>query len=218
MFQTGLLRFPEKEMTIMLELFQAGGPLMWPLLLCSIVSLSVILERFWFWSHLDLDKNVQATERFLNEMLKGAARMPQEGQEGVIGRMLAAGMACSKASCAKAMEVVALDALSKMRKGMPMLDTIITIAPMLGIIGTVLGIIASFDMLGQASVDDPKAVVSGIAQALITTAAGLSISVVTVFPFNYFNSRIEHAQDMMETYASRLEIARGDSNETMSEN
>lgn len=201
----------------MLEFFQAGGPLMWPLLLCSIVSLSVILERFWFWSHLDLDRNGQAAERFLKETLQGNARIPHQEQQGVIGKMLISGMACSKASCAKAMEVVALDALSKMRKGMPMLDTIITIAPMLGIIGTVVGIIASFDMLGQAGVDDPKAVVSGIAQALITTAAGLSISVVTVFPFNYFNSRIEHAQDLMEAYASRLEIARGDGNETAPE-
>ena len=83
---------------------------------------------------------------------------------------------------------------------MPVLDTIITIAPMLGILGTVTGIIASFDMLGLAGVEEPKAVVAGIAQALITTAAGLGISIATVFPYNYFSARIEAAQEELEMY------------------
>lgn len=78
---------------------------------------------------------------------------------------------------------------------------------MLGILGTVTGIIASFDMLGLAGVEEPEAVVAGIAQALITTAAGLGISIATVFPYNYFSARIEAAQEELEMYCSRLEIA-----------
>jgi len=86
------------------------------------------------------------------------------------------------------------------------LDTMITIAPLLGIFGTVIGIILSFEMLGTAGIENPQAVTAGIAQALITTAAGLGIAILSVFPFNYFNSRIERAALDIEKYATSLEI------------
>lgn len=191
----------------MWEIFQAGGPVMWPLLLCSVTSLTVILERAWFWARLDLDRDKAIIETMLEACrTQGAAIPPQTQTWGIICKMLASGIAHASFSSTKAMEAVALDAVKSMRRGMPILDTIITIAPMLGILGTVTGIISSFDMLGQTGVEDPKAVVAGIAEALITTATGLIISVVSVFPFNYFNSRIEDAQDTFEHYGTRLEI------------
>ena len=107
------------------------------------------------------------------------------------------------------MFIIAMRSTAKMRRGMNILDTVITVAPMLGIIGTVTGIIASFESLAIAGVGDPKAVIGGIAEALITTAAGLFISVGTLFPYNYFNTRIERAQDLIEMYASHLEITLG---------
>ena len=73
-----------------------------------------------------------------------------------------------------------------MRRFMGVLDTMITVAPLLGIFGTVLGIIASFEMLGSAGIDNPQAVTAGVAQALITTATGLGIAILSVFPYNYF--------------------------------
>lgn len=188
----------------MWEYFRAGGPLMWPLLACSIIALALILERCWFWSRLRLKKDEEAAARILHEARDGKAS--SSGQEGIICAMLYAGLSVPPKECGKAMEVVALEALSHMYKGMNILDTIITASPMLGIMGTVLGIITSFDMLGELGVSEPKAVIAGIAQALITTASGLGIAVFTIFPFNYFNSRIEQAQDIFELYASRLEI------------
>jgi len=89
---------------------------------------------------------------------------------------------------------------------MVVLDTMITVAPLLGIFGTVIGIITSFQVLGATEIADPKAVTGGIAQALITTATGLGISITTVFPFNYFNSRIDDAIHVMEKYATSLEV------------
>ncbi len=89
---------------------------------------------------------------------------------------------------------------------MGVLDTIIMVAPLLGILGTVVGIISSFDMLGEMGIGDPRAVTGGIAQALISTAAGLTIAIATVFPFNYFNSRIDYAALAIEKYATSLEI------------
>lgn len=88
---------------------------------------------------------------------------------------------------------------------MTVLDTMITVAPLLGIFGTVLGIISSFKMLGAGGIANPKLVTGGIAQALITTATGLGISIITVFPYNYFKSKIENAIHVMEKYATSLE-------------
>lgn len=192
----------------MWEFFEAGGPVMWPLLLCSVIALAIILERLWFWMRIDLDKHKGDIEALLRDIQEGDESVASREGAGLIFRMLTTGAAYQGGTTAKAMEIIAIEAMKSMRRGMTVLDTIITIAPMLGIIGTVLGIIASFDMLGHAGVEDPKAVVSGIASALITTATGLSISVATVFPYNYFNSRIDEAQDRLEAYSSRLEVAK----------
>ena len=106
----------------------------------------------------------------------------------------------------KAMEAAAADEIKNMRRFMGVLDTMITVAPLLGIFGTVLGIISSFEVLGSAGIEHPQEVTSGIAQALITTAAGLGIAILSVFPYNYFNSRVENAAVLIEKYATSLEI------------
>lgn len=192
----------------MWEYFQAGGPMMWPLLFCSIVALAIILERGWFWHRIDLKKDEKVAAGILAAVQNGQKDLPQ-GNQGILTSLIEAGLEVSPDESGRAMEVVMLEALAKMRKGMTLMDTIITAAPMLGIMGTVLGIISSFDMLGAAGVSDPKSVIAGIAQALITTATGLGIAVVTIFPYNYFNSRIDIAQDLMEAYGSRLQMIIG---------
>ena len=106
----------------------------------------------------------------------------------------------------KAMESAAADEIKHMRRFMGVLDTMITVAPLLGIFGTVLGIISSFEVLGMAGIEHPQEVTAGIAQALITTAAGLGIAILSVFPYNYFNSRVENAAVLIEKYATSLEI------------
>ncbi len=120
--------------------------------------------------------------------------------------MLVVGILHREFSLSKAMEAEAEVALKRMRKYMTVLDTMITVAPLLGIFGTVLGIITSFQLLGASGIEDPKAVTAGIAQALITTATGLGIAILAVFPYNYFNTRIESAAHVMEKYATNLEI------------
>lgn len=104
------------------------------------------------------------------------------------------------------MESAAAEEVKKMRRYMTVLDTMITVAPLLGIFGTVLGIISSFDLLGSTGIEHPQAVTAGIAQALITTAAGLAIAILSVFPYNYFNSRVQNAVITIERYATSLEI------------
>ena len=125
--------------------------------------------------------------------------------------ILVCGLVHKEFSLSKAMEMAALEEIKRMNKHLPILDTMITAAPLLGILGTVLGIIHSFDMLGSVGIQDPQAVTSGIAQALLTTAAGLFVAIFTLFPYNYFNAKVEKARIRIEKYATSLEIvANGD--------
>jgi biopolymer transport protein ExbB len=191
--------------------FLAGGPVMWPLLLCSLISLTVSLERLFFWMKANIGDDASASEKLLEDYRQHGPDwrpFPSPGSlpPGAVLGMLLNGLAHREFSASKAMEAVALTELKKMRRGMNILDTMITVAPMLGILGTVTGIITSFDMLGQAGVEDPRTVVAGIAEALITTMAGLSISVASLLPYNYFTSLMEDAQDLFEHYGTRLEI------------
>jgi biopolymer transport protein ExbB len=121
-------------------------------------------------------------------------------------RILISGILHREFSMTKAMESATAEEIKRMRQYMGVIDTMITVAPLLGIFGTVIGIIFSFEALGTSGIQDPKAVTSGIAQALITTAAGLGIAILSVFPYNYFNSRVEKAALDIEKYATSLEI------------
>ncbi len=193
----------------MLELFMHGGPVMYPLLLCSILSTTVIIERIFFWISIGMRRNKVLVNEVLDLCRKGdweAVRIKSAGSRNYVIRVLVSGILHRKYSLIKAMESAANEEISRMRRFMGVLDTMITVAPLLGIFGTVIGIIDSFDMLGSVGLEDPRAVTGGIAQALITTATGLGIAIVSVFPYNYFNSRIEHAARIIEKYATSFEI------------
>ena len=193
----------------MFEIFFNGGPVMYPLLACSIISMTVIIERFLFWIQLDMHRNQSLTDKVLELSRLGdweAIRRLTQGSKDYVVRILIAGILHREFSMAKAMESAAADEIHRMRRLMPILDTMITVAPLLGIFGTVIGIIVSFEALGSTGIEQPRAVTAGIAQALITTAAGLGIAILSVFPYNYFNSRIENAALSIEKYATSLEI------------
>jgi biopolymer transport protein ExbB len=193
----------------MINLFIKGGPIMYPLLICSIIALTVIIERAIFW----IGEDYRRDQALVNEVLSLAEQGNWEKVRARIGnskdfiiRILVAGILHREFSIAKAMETAASDELDRMRRYLPILDTIITVSPLLGIFGTVIGIILSFEMLGSAGIEEPQAVTAGIAQALITTASGLGIAILSLFPFNYFNSRVEKSATTIEKYATSLEI------------
>jgi biopolymer transport protein ExbB len=193
----------------MIDLFFRGGPVMYPLLACSILVLTVIIERLLFWITVDLSRNRQLIEDVLELCRQGdweAVRDRVFGSKDFIIRVLVSGILHREFSMTKAMEATAAEEIQNMRRYMGVLDTMITVAPLLGIFGTVIGIIASFEALGTAGIDQPQAVTVGIAQALITTAAGLGIAILSVFPYNYFNSRVEKAVLNIEKYSTSLEI------------
>ncbi len=193
----------------MLDIFINGGPVMYPLLACSIIVLTVIIERFFFWIHLDKNRDQRLLDEVLELCREGDWDSIKEmtiGSKDYIIEILITGILHREFSMIKAMESAAAEEIKKMRRYMNILDTMITVAPLLGIFGTVIGIILSFEVLGSSGIEHPEAVTAGIAQALITTATGLGIAILTVFPYNYFNSRVENAAISIEKYATSLEI------------
>lgn len=193
----------------MVEIFQNGGIVMYPLLACSLISLTIIIERMIFWAMIGMNRSRGLADKILELSTQenwDEVRRISEKSKNYVVRILISGILHREYSPVKAMEAAAADEIYKMRQYMGLLDTIITAAPLLGILGTVMGIIESFDMLGTSGIGDPQAVTGGIAKALITTAAGLAIAIVTVFPYNYFNAKIERAVQIFEKYATSFEI------------
>ena len=182
---------------------------MYPLLGCSIIALTVIIERAFFWIREDMRRNQPLVDHILELCRKGdwdTVKLQVAGSKDYIIRILVNGILHKEFSMTKAMETAASDEIKRMRRHLGALDTMITVAPLLGIFGTVLGIITSFEILGSTGIEHPQAVTACIAQALITTASGLGIAILSVFPFNYFNSRAEGAGLAIEKYATSLEI------------
>jgi biopolymer transport protein ExbB len=192
----------------MMDFFERGGPVMYPLLFCSIIALAVTIERILFWLTVQIHYDQNLVDDVLESCRRGdwmQVRDKVVGSRNYIIRILVSGILHRDYSLVKAMESAAAEEVRKMRRFMGVLDTMITVAPLFGILGTVTGIISSFEMLG-VGIENPEAVTGGIAEALITTAAGLGIAIFTVLPYNYFNSRVERAVLAIEKYATSLEI------------
>ena len=193
----------------MYELFLKGGPLMYPLLICSLIALTITIERIMFWIREKKQCDSERLKDILHDVEIGnfdRALSSGKGSRDSIVRVICCGLTHHDFSLLSAMEMAAADEIERMKRGLPILDTIITMAPLLGILGTVLGIIESFHFLGIAGVENPKEVVGGIAQALITTAAGLSVALFTLVPFNYFVSKVRSTTRLMEKYTTSIEI------------
>jgi len=193
----------------MINLFIKGGPVMYALLACSIITTTVIIERVLFWIREDMHRNQAIVYNILELSRKGdwdAIRQQVVGSRDYVIRILIAGILHKDFSMTKAMESAAADQVKRMRRYLYILDTMVTIAPLLGIFGTVTGVMTSFEALGISGIERPFAVTAGIAEVLICTASGLAIAIPSVFFYNYFNSKTEAAVITIEKYATSLEI------------
>ena len=193
----------------MIEFFVKGGPVMYPLLVCSMIALTVVIERILFWIREDMRRDQPLVDDVLDLCQRGdwdAVREKVKRSGDYVIRILVNGILHREFSMTKAMETAAADEIKRMRRFLGILDTMITVAPLLGILGTVTGIITAFNLLGTAGIQQPQMATAGIAEALITTAAGLFIAIPSIIPFNYFNSRAEYAALNIEKYATSLEI------------
>ncbi|MDA7746819.1 MotA/TolQ/ExbB proton channel family protein [Psychromonas sp.] len=187
--------------------FQQGGVVMWLLLLISFFSTMVTLERVFVWAFYYSQKErfaIQECFSALNKQKKTEALLACKKVETPALNMLEFGIKALPFSPKEKMESYAENQISLLSRGQSILDTIITMAPMLGILGTILGIIESFNILSAQGVDNPTAVVGGIAQALITTAAGLAVALMALLPYNFFRSHIQKLILHLETIGSEF--------------
>ncbi|MEO0587605.1 MAG: MotA/TolQ/ExbB proton channel family protein [Planctomycetota bacterium] len=201
-----------------LGVMQRGGVVMWPLLLLSVASAAIAFERVWFFVVQNHPAQVAKVRR-LAERLRGGdaagARAMVEADGTVYGRavaaMIEAGLPAGEAATAEAVEAQR----GRLERFLPTLSTIITAAPMLGILGTVIGIITSFEALGgpgdgaagAAAATDPRLVSSGIAEALLSTAAGLTVSLLALFPYNAFRAQVDRTLSRLEMLGQSAERA-----------
>ena len=189
--------------------FVRGGPIMYPLLICSLIAVTIIVERIIFWLSAERERDTSLISEMLQLAEKGhyekAVQRARDSRD-YIARVLLEGIVHRNYSLSQALEMGAEEEVKRMRKNLTILDTIITLAPLLGILGTVIGIINSFHLLGAAGIESPQVVTEGIAQALITTATGLAIAIMTLIPYNYFLSRIERTAREIEKFANSLEL------------
>ncbi|MGH7738589.1 MAG: MotA/TolQ/ExbB proton channel family protein [bacterium] len=190
-----------------------GGFMMLPLLASSLVALTVILER-WKTFQKRYATPAGLITRVLTQTregkLSGAIELCGNG-EIPVAAVLKTGLTHFQSSTEEmeiAMRNEAESWLPLLEQRIHFLDTIITIAPLMGLLGTILGMMGSFKVLTQSGVDDPYSITGGIAEALIATATGIVIAVLCVIAMNYFNQRIKNYIYEMESAASRLQEAR----------
>lgn len=193
----------------MFYLIQKGGPIMWPLLLASIVSLGVVVERLLFIVREKRSRDSKMVEKILALSKRGeihAAIETGQNSKDFVAKTLVYGLGHQGEPFSNALTSAASEELKRFTHGLPILDTIITLAPLLGLLGTVTGMIHAFGLLGGHELDAPTVITGGIAEALIATAFGLGIAIVSLIPFNYLNARMDEARHELENSCNKLEI------------
>lgn len=182
---------------------------MWPLLLCSLTALSVVIERIFFVLAERKRRSPQIVRDILGHVERGdhpAAQLAGLGTRDFVARVLTCALEHRGPGLSNAVMDASSSELDRFNRGLTVLDTIITLAPLLGLLGTVTGMIRTFGLLGGSELGAPQAVTGGIAEALIATAFGLSIAITALVPFNFLNARLEKARREIETAANKLEL------------
>ena len=193
-----------------IQFFDAGGWVMYPLLLLSVIGLGVVIERGLFWIRYSTKNELGAFRKYadlLESNEKDALIAVSSSDRSPIGKLVYWGSTRRSPSEESVLATIELIRPSlEARNGL--LSVIVGAAPLLGILGTVVGIIESFDLLEQAaSVSDPAIVAGGIAEALYTTAAGLTIALLALFPSVYFRARSNSSLSRLETIGAMIAAA-----------
>jgi biopolymer transport protein ExbB len=191
----------------MFEIFQKGGIIMWPLLLTSLVSLTVVFERVMFIFRERRSRRPEVIEEILTKVEQGKTQevIRHWDSPDFVVRVMVYGLK-HRETFSNALLQAANQELKRFSQGLTVLDTTITLAPLLGLLGTVTGMIRAFGLLGGQELNAPTAITGGIAEALIATAFGLAIAILALIPFNYLNARLEDARHEIENACTHLEL------------
>ena len=195
----------------LIDNFRKGGPIMWPILIVSIVGLTVVIERIFWWSGRWFRRDPKRIEKVFTAIETGdvteASRLSRGSRDPVL-RMMWNGLNHQHASLQGALQVAAGIEIKRAGRFLVVMDTLVTLAPLLGLLGTITGLIRSFSFLGNEELA-VTAVTGGIAEALIATACGLGIAIFALIPFNFFTSRVSNLEFELQTAATNLEVMLG---------
>jgi biopolymer transport protein ExbB len=191
-----------------IDKFNQGGPVMWPILIVSIVALTVVIERIFWWTGRWFRRDPKRIEKVFTAIEVGdvaeASRLSRDSRDPVL-RMMWNGLNHQHASLQGALQVAAGIEIKRAGRFLVVMDTLVTLAPLLGLLGTVTGLIKAFGALGNEEIA-VVAVTGGIAEALIATACGLGIAIFSLIPFNFFTSRVSNLEFELQTAATNLEV------------
>ncbi len=193
----------------MLELIKSGGFLIWPLLLCSIISLAIIAERFWSLQ----TKRIISTNLVIKvwewnkKGVLNARHIEELRKDSPLGKVLAAGLVNRKHDrevMKESIEEVGHHVAHDLERFLNTLGTIASISPLLGLLGTVVGMIKVFAVITAQGVGDPSVLAEGISEALITTAVGLTVAIPSLMFYRYFRGRVDELVVTMEQEALKM--------------
>lgn len=200
----------------MFELILAGGWIMAPIIICSILALTIVVERFW-----TLREKKIAPPNLVDQIIKlyQKNRITNEAisklhNNSPLGRILASGlrnMNAERELMKESIEEEGRQVVLELERFLNTLGTIAAITPLLGLLGTVIGMIKVFAVITSVGVGDPAVLADGISQALLTTAAGLSVAIPSLMFYRYFRGRVDELLLKMEAQAVYLvEVVHGD--------
>ena len=193
---------------IVVQFFLKGGPVMWPILICALVAVAVVGERTFWWVRERGRREPQQMEKLLAALENGdvpAATQLSEGSDDPVIRMVYRGLSHVHTSLQGALQLAAGIELKRAGRFLNVMDTLVTLAPLLGLLGTVTGLMRAFLSVGSAELS-VTAVTGGIGEALIATACGLGIAIFSLIPFNYFSGKVAQLQFELETAATNVEV------------
>ncbi len=193
----------------MLEIFQKGGWMMYPLILSSVLAVAIILERFWSLrrKRILIPQIIAVIDQIKTPEDFALARSISEKFDGPFSRIVVTCIDNRDLPLDELRAMVEDEGRQQVRtlnRGLPMLETIAGVAPLLGLLGTVLGMIKVFNVIQTLGVGQAKALSGGISEALVTTATGLIIGIPALIFFNYFQSRAEGLILDIERYTLTL--------------
>ena len=195
---------------ILIDYFRQGGPVMWPILITGLVAVAVVGERTFWWIRESRRRDPATLEKIFAALENGdfreAGQLSKDSRDPVI-RMIYHGMNHHHSSLQGALQVAAGVEIQRAGRFLTVMDTLVTLAPLLGLLGTVSGIFGTFIALGKQSVEGAMgSITGGIGEALIATMCGLGIAILALIPFNYFTQRTSQLQFELESAATNLEV------------
>ncbi len=200
----------------MLELIKSGGWVMGPLLLSSVIALAIIAERFWSLrkSRVCPDNLISSIRKWVRDGELDDMRVRSLAATSLQGRLLAAGLANRRHGrdiMKESIEDVGRQIILELERYLNALGTIASATPLLGLLGTVIGMIKVFAIVSSQGVGDAAQLAGGISEALVTTATGMTIAIPTLAFYRYFRGKVERLVAYMEEEAQEmLEIMSGD--------